>query len=147
MKNMDQLRMELTGSLRPTSMQWLQIAQEMLMVHGISASRSSTLLGIVRLGEGISHGTLAKDLGIESASLARTVNLLVWANLIRRGSIPGDRRVKTLWLTESGKELTGKIETELAALRARLLAQVDRADLEAALRVLQVLKRASRLPS
>ncbi|VEB43667.1 Salmolysin [Chromobacterium violaceum] len=143
MEDIDLLRLRLTSSLRPMGVLWRHIAQEALTVHGISVSGGSALLFIGRLGEGVSHSALAEELGMEPASLVRIVDQLSQAGLLRREQGLHDRRVKTLWFTDAGRELTRKIETELVALRSRVLAPLSKADLEAALRVFHVLEQAA----
>ncbi|WP_440217133.1 MarR family winged helix-turn-helix transcriptional regulator [Chromobacterium piscinae] len=143
MEDIDLLRLRLTSSLRPMSVLWRHIAQEALTVHSISVSGGSALLFIGRLGEGVSHSALAEELGMEPASLVRIVDQLSQAGLLRREQGLHDRRVKTLWFTDAGREVTRKIETELVALRSRVLAPLSQADLEAALRVFHVLEQAA----
>ncbi|AVG17698.1 MULTISPECIES: MarR family winged helix-turn-helix transcriptional regulator [Chromobacteriaceae] len=143
MEDIDLLRLRLTSSLRPMGVLWRHIAQEALTVHGISVSGGSALLFIGRLGEGVSHSALAEELGMEPASLVRIVDQLSQAGLLRREQGLHDRRVKTLWFTDAGREVTRKIETELVALRSRVLAPLSQTDLEAALRVFHVLEQAA----
>jgi MarR family transcriptional regulator for hemolysin len=50
---------------------------------------------------------------------------------------PADRRAKGLWLTEQGATLAARMENVLDDLRGHILQNVDKADLEAAIRVLQ----------
>lgn len=122
---------------------WQHIAQDALSSYGISPSCGSALLFIGRLGEGVSQVALAEELGIEGASLVRTIDQLSQAGLVRREKATNDRRVNTLWFTEAGKALTLKIEEELVKLRAHVLAPINQADLEATLRVFQVLEQAA----
>ncbi|WP_434628889.1 MarR family winged helix-turn-helix transcriptional regulator [Chromobacterium sp. CV08] len=143
MEDIDQLRLRLTSSLRPLGVLWRHIAQEVLQQHGVSVSGGAALLFIHRLGEGVSHRRLAEELGMEAASLVRIVDKLSQAGLVRREQGEQDRRVKTLWLTDAGRTQTAMLETELVTLRARVLAPLDRSDLEAALRVFQTLEAAA----
>jgi MarR family transcriptional regulator for hemolysin len=62
------------------------------------------------------------------------------ANLVRRDEDPDDRRAKIISLTDEGRSVTAKIEKELVGLRAGVLNDVSREDLEATLRVFAAFK-------
>lgn len=143
MQDIDQIRLELTSSLRPVGILWHQVAQETLLAHGVSTSCGSALLFIGRLGEGISQGALAEELGITAVSMVHIVDQLSEAGLVRRQRASYDRRVKTLWLTKVGKEFSLKIEKQLMQLRARVLAPISQSDLAATLRVFHALGQAA----
>ncbi|MCL6692471.1 MarR family transcriptional regulator, transcriptional regulator for hemolysin [Pseudomonas citronellolis] len=140
MKKLDQLRQQFTSHLRPIGELWRRVAQESLLAHGISVPCGSALLAIARLGEGVSQSALAEELGIEAASLVRSVDQLAQAGLVRREKGLQDQRVKTLWFTDTGRALASGVEHELITLRARMLADVPREDLEAALRVFRIIE-------
>lgn len=143
MTDIDQLRLKFTGSLRPMGVLWQQIAQDTLWQYGITTSCGSAMLFIGRLGEGISQSELADALTIEPASMVRIIDQLSEAGLVRREKSPLDRRVKTLWFTETGRDTIAQIEAQLVQLRARVFADISQADLEATLRVFKVLDQAA----
>lgn len=102
---------------------------------GISHALAWPLISIGRLGGGVRPGAVAESLGIESASVVRSIEQLVQAGLAERRDDPADGRAKTLHLTETGHAAWEQIEASLDALRASLFAGVADADLEACLRV------------
>ncbi len=75
--------------------------------------------------------------------MVRLLDQLEAAELVIRKEDSSDRRAKTLWLTEKGKQFTAELEDILVGLRAQILADVSKEDLEAALRVLDAFDRAS----
>ena len=108
---------------------------------GLSHALAWPLISIGRLGGGVRPGVVAESLGIESASLVRSIEQLVEAGLAEREADPADGRAKTLHLTAAGEEAWEQIEAALDALRAELFAGVSDADLAAGLRVFDALGR------
>ncbi|MBX6745927.1 MAG: MarR family transcriptional regulator [Acetobacteraceae bacterium] len=131
-----------TSALLQAGRQWRRLAQEALAAHDISEARAAPLLWVGRLGGGVRQVSLAAHVGIEGASLVRLLDQLSAAGLVERRDDPEDRRTKTIWLTEEGKQLTERIEQVLAVLRERILRDVSQADIQAALRVFQAIERA-----
>jgi MarR family transcriptional regulator for hemolysin len=132
-----------TSALMLAGRQWRRLAQEALAAHSISEARAAPLVWVSRLGGGVRQVSLAAHVGIEGTSLVRLLDQLSAAGLVERRDDPEDRRAKTIWLTEEGKRLAGRIEQVLAALRERVLQDVSQADIEATLRVCQAIERAS----
>ncbi|HBN8522201.1 MarR family winged helix-turn-helix transcriptional regulator [Pseudomonas aeruginosa] len=140
MTELAQLRQKFTGSLRPIAETWRRVAQESLQAHGVTVPCGSALLAIARLGEGVSQNDLAVELGIEAATLVRSVDQLALAGLIRREKGIQDRRVKTLWFTDAGRMLSQQVQGELESLRKRMLEDASPDDLQAALRVFKLIE-------
>jgi MarR family transcriptional regulator for hemolysin len=69
--------------------------------------------------------------------LVRLLDQLEGLGLVVRKDDPTDRRAKGLWLTAEGEALATRMEETLDELRGKILANVDKADIEAAIRVLQ----------
>lgn len=106
---------------------------------GISHALAWPLMSIGRLGGGVRPGAVAESLGIESASVVRSIEQLVQAGLAERHDDPADGRAKTLHLTDAGHAAWEQIEAALDTLRAGLFAGVADGDLEACLRVFDAL--------
>ncbi|GGE09007.1 MarR family transcriptional regulator [Aureimonas endophytica] len=139
------LRFAVTANLERIGRQWRRLARETVESHGISQACGLPLISIGRLGEGLRQGALAEEVGMEGPSLVRLLDQLAAAGLVERRDDPSDRRAKTLWLTDKGRAITGRIEADLAALRAKVFADVPSADLEAVLRVFATIERAGAL--
>ncbi|MCW3481903.1 MarR family transcriptional regulator [Neisseriaceae bacterium JH1-16] len=143
MENIDVLRLQLTGALLQVGRRWRQVSHDVVTVYGVSPSCATALVFIGRLGEGVNQAALAEQIGIEGASLVRQIDQLSDAGLVRRERGATDRRANTLWFTEEGRALVGKIEAELVKLRASVFKEISRQDLEATLRVFHALEQAA----
>ena len=108
---------------------------------GVSATMAWPLVMIGRQGDGVRQIQLAELLGIEAASLVRSLDQLVAAGLAERREDAADRRAKTLHLTPAGAAAGAQIEAALRELRAGLFEGVPDADLAACLRVFATLEQ------
>lgn len=137
MKSSSALQRIFTANLLSTGRQWRRAVDLALSSHGISEAAAAPLIWIGRLGGGVRQVALANYVGIEGPSLVRLLDQLEALGLVLRKDDPTDRRAKGLWLTAKGEMLAARMEETLDELRGRILANVDKADLEAAIRVLQ----------
>jgi MarR family transcriptional regulator for hemolysin len=137
MKSFNALQRIFTANLLSTGRQWRKVVDLVLSSHGISEASAAPLLWIGRLGGGVRQVVLANYVGIEGPSLVRLLDQLEGLGLVVRKDDPTDRRAKGLWLTAEGEALAARMEETLDELRGRILAKVDKADIEAAIRVLQ----------
>ena len=142
MDDVTQNRLYLTSNLMLAGRQWRRLAEAALAAHGISEARAAPLVWLARLGDGVNQVTLASHIGIEGTSLVRLLDQLGAAGLIERRDAPGDRRAKTIWLTEAGRAMAERIEQMLTGLRDRVLQQVSAEDVRGALRVFQAIQDA-----
>ncbi|MBN3785379.1 MarR family transcriptional regulator [Burkholderia sp. Ac-20353] len=136
MTNLHDLRLAVSSLLVLSARKWRRTSDAVLTAYGVSEACAAPLLMVGRLGEGLRQGTLADHVGIEGPSLVRLLDQLCAAGLVRRDEDPSDRRAKTISLTAAGRSVTAMMEDDLRTLRAHALKGVTRADLEAALRVL-----------
>jgi MarR family transcriptional regulator for hemolysin len=132
-----------TSALLHAGRQWRRLAQEEMAGLGISEARAATLLWVGRLGGGVRQVMLASYVGIEGTSLVRLLDQLSVLGLLQRRGDPGDRRANTVWLTPEGERMVERIEAALSDLRQRVLRDINDADIEATLHVLDALDRAS----
>ncbi|YBV94706.1 MarR family transcriptional regulator (plasmid) [Phyllobacteriaceae bacterium JZ32] len=137
MNPLNNLQRIFTAKLLSTGRQWRRAVDQQLSAHGISEACAAPLLWIGRLGGGVRQVVLANQVGIEGPSLVRLLDQLEAMGLVVRKEDPTDRRAKGLWLTEEGQRLAARMEDMLDGLRGRILRDIDKADLEAAIRVLQ----------
>jgi MarR family transcriptional regulator for hemolysin len=140
--SLDTLQKSISYGIVSASRHWRRIAQSTLVNYGISEACAMPLLTILRLGDGVRQITVAQASGLESPSLVRLLDQLCAADIVCRTEDPTDRRAKTLSLTDSGRALALSIELELQHLRRNVLAHIEPADLEAALRVLNAFREA-----
>lgn len=137
MSSLNSLQRTFTANLLSTGRQWRRAVDQALRSHGISEATGSPLLWIGRLGGGVRQVVLAQHVGIEGPSLVRLLDQLESLGLVVRKDDPTDRRAKGLWLTAEGEELAARMEDVLDKLRCKILAHVNKDDLDAAVRVLQ----------
>jgi MarR family transcriptional regulator for hemolysin len=137
MLKLDTLRAAVSSILVTASRQWRRKCQGVLAAYNVSEACATPLLTAHRLGAAVRQVTLADHIGIEGPSLVRLLDQLCAAGLVRREEDPEDRRAKVIELTREGRAVTAKIEKELVGLRAEVLKDVSRGDLEIALRVLK----------
>jgi MarR family transcriptional regulator for hemolysin len=127
-----------TAKLLSTGRQWRRAVDVALSAYGISEACAAPLIWIGRLNGGVRQVVLASHVGIEGPSLVRLLDQLEALGLVTRRDDPDDRRAKGLWLTEAGEALAAEMEDAVDAVRSRILAGIDPADVEAAVRVLGV---------
>lgn len=137
MSTLNDLQRIFTANLLSTGRQWRRVVDLTLSSHGISEASAAPLLWIGRLGGGVRQVVLANYVGIEGPSLVRLIDQLENMDLVMRRDDPTDRRAKGLWLTAEGEVLAARMEKALDELRGNILANVDKADIEAAIRVLK----------
>ncbi|WP_404482047.1 MarR family winged helix-turn-helix transcriptional regulator [Novosphingobium sp. BL-52-GroH] len=129
---------QLATQLSPVSRAWWQLADRILGSLAISNSAGWALVHLERLGKGARQGDLARAIGITEASLVRTVQQLERAGLVMRQADEEDRRANRLHLTTEGRALARKADQRLIDLRIELLEGVSDADLEVAVRLLDL---------
>lgn len=137
MESLNTLQRIFTANLLTTGRQWRRVVDIALSSYGISEAAAAPLLWIGRLGGGVRQVAIATYVGIEGPSLVRLIDQLESMDLVIRKDDPTDRRAKGLWLTAEGELLASRMEDALDELRGRILADVDQADIEAAIRVLK----------
>ncbi|WP_250455653.1 MarR family transcriptional regulator [Caballeronia sp. ATUFL_M2_KS44] len=138
MISLDLLRRSVSSALVLAARRWRRTSHDVLASYGVSEACAMPLLAANRLGEAVRQVSLAERVGIEGPSLVRLLDQLCAAGLVRRDEDPEDKRAKTITLTEEGRAVTARMEERLVALRARVLKDVSREDLETTLRVLDV---------
>ncbi|SCB42137.1 MarR family winged helix-turn-helix transcriptional regulator [Rhizobium multihospitium] len=137
MNSSNTLQRVFTANLLTTGRQWRRVVDIALSSHGVSEAVAAPLLWIGRLGGGVRQVVIATYVGIEGPSLVRLIDQLESMDLVIRKDDPTDRRAKGLWLTPEGEKLASRMEEALDELRGKILANVDPADIEAAVRVLK----------
>jgi MarR family transcriptional regulator for hemolysin len=140
MPTIDVLRQSVSSALVIASRQWRRTSHSVIAAYNVSEACATPLLIAGRLDAPVRQVALAEMTGIEGPSLVRLLDQLCAANLVRREEDPDDRRAKIISLTDEGRSVTAKIEKELIGLRADVLQNVTREDLEATLRVFAAFK-------
>jgi MarR family transcriptional regulator for hemolysin len=89
-----------------------------------------------------SQRELARQLGVDGATLVATIDRLAASGLIERIPSRSDRRVKLVVLTPRGLALEQEVREQAESLRHAVLARLDPAQVAAAAAVLESLQQA-----
>ena len=114
---------------------WRTELDRRLRPLGFSHSRWLLLLHLSR-HDGCTHRELAQFMGIEAATLVRSVDHMEQEGLLKRCGSETDRRVKHLHLSDAGKKVVEDIRSYAADLRKEVLAGLSQAEIKTALDVL-----------
>jgi len=128
--------------LHLTAHAWRQAIDRRMKDSGLSVSSWLAVATIALQDAPMSQKELAQLLGLEDASVVPLIDRLVRQQLVERVQPQEDRRKRLLYVTPQGKTLYLKLKVEADSLRNELLADIDRADLAIAQRVLQRLLQA-----
>lgn len=134
------IEQQLATRLSPVSRAWQRLADQVLASLGVSGSSGWCLIHLARLGPDVRQSEIARAIGITEASLARTLDQVERAGFVTRHADPADGRAKRLRLTADGSALSARIEARLVALRTELLDGLPAADIEATVRVFDMLE-------
>ncbi|GGB20597.1 transcriptional regulator SlyA [Agarivorans gilvus] len=109
---------------------WRRVADIELQPLGLTNSRWTVLWKLKNLNQAVTQKHLAEVLGIELASLMRTLNQLEEQELIIRRCCGGDRRAREVSFTEQGRSLVSNIEQRILSVRAEVLRGVSEQELQ-----------------
>jgi MarR family transcriptional regulator, transcriptional regulator for hemolysin len=114
---------------------WRNLMNQELQAVGQSHARWGTLYWIAVFGDRVNQTQLAEQMGIEQPTLGRVLHKLEADGLIRRRAPRGDRRARVIVLTAASRPLMQRINGIQNEVRARLLKDIDPAELAACLAV------------
>jgi MarR family transcriptional regulator, transcriptional regulator for hemolysin len=107
--------------LQRAARMWRKVADIELKKLNLSEATSTPLWLIYKMGEGLRQRTLAEHLGLEGHSLVRLLDQLEEAGLVVRRDDPLDRRAKTLYLTDAGRQVGEQVDTMVKHIKNKLL--------------------------
>ncbi|TDQ39480.1 MarR family transcriptional regulator [Thiopseudomonas denitrificans] len=124
--------------LAHVSRAWRAELDRRLVSTGLSQARWMVLLHLIR-NEGTppTQRELADLIGIESPTLARTLDTLEGMNMVQRQSCGEDRRIKRVLLTEEAREIASEIEEISRQLRSEVFNGIADEDIELCQHVFQ----------
>jgi MarR family transcriptional regulator for hemolysin len=108
-------------------------------------SLAAPVLVVSRLGDGALQHVIAEQIGVHPAALVRTLDLAEEAGLLERRTVPGNRRLRAIYLLPEGRRLSVKMEHALTTLRTTLLKDIPKSEIDTAVRVLQAFEERARL--
>lgn len=117
-----------------------------LAPYGISAAHVPLLGYLWEGGGGDTQNEIAKTLGVDKATVSRTVAYLVRAGLVTQSVSSRDSRAFTVELTDAGRHLCGPVGSVLRTWTDALSAGMPAGELDSLLRQLDaMLERAGEL--
>lgn len=120
--------------------QWRSATNLAVAPLGMTESRWTALMLLMKTGDGCTQQTLANKLSIEMSSLSRTVKQLQEQGLVERRQDPDDKRTHCLWLTDSGRQMVDELVVHILSVRRSMYAGLSDAQLDAFAEVLLCLE-------
>ena len=145
MENPDQLFMRFTNALTRGARAYKTSADKVASRYGLSQATAWPAVMIDQMGDRVRPGEVADALGLDPTSVVRVIDQLIAARLLIREEDANDRRARLLTLTDDGRQRVKQIGEAMRPFRRKLFEDIDREDLEAALRVLEKLRTAIKL--
>ncbi|NIY46419.1 MarR family transcriptional regulator [Cedecea colo] len=122
---MDYAKLSFSHLLHLTAHQWRLAVDRRLKDLGMSQASWVAVAAIAGNETPLSQKELARQLGIESATLVPLINRLVEQNLVQRVLTPEDKRVRLLVATEQGQALYQKVKVVADELRQEVLTSIS----------------------
>ena len=138
--NSPELQAAFTAELASANRKLRALVDERARNMGLTLSRARLLMQLAK-ADGPIQSDLAGLLDIEQPTLVRLLDGLERTGMIERRAAPGDRRARRVFLTSAARAQAEDILAFLTELRADILDDVDREELEIALRVLSRMSR------
>jgi DNA-binding MarR family transcriptional regulator len=118
---------------------WAQILGD----HGLTVAQFLVLAAIWERQEGCHMGDLAGDMLQSSATMTGIVDRLVRMDLVRRQAVAADRRLVLIDLTEGGRAILVRVQSEKRHNVQRILERLSEADRREMIRLLSAYLEAS----
>ena len=135
------LEQRFTQALQGGSRAWRFALERRLKARGITQAGWSALAQVAAAAEPPSQRELARQLGVDGATLVATIDRLVAAGWVERLPSKDDRRVKRVALTAKGRTMAEKVGEDAALLRQAIAARIDAGRIAAASEVLEELQQ------
>jgi len=134
--DLSQTRWRLGVAIAQIARRWRVRLDQRILPFGLTESRWLVLLSLARRGDGVTQKDLARRLAVEGPTMVRTLDWLEGQGFVERRAAAGDRRAKTIHLTEAARPVLQQIEAEAAAVRGEILEGIPEEDLAMCLSVL-----------
>lgn len=135
-------RRAFTAILMPLARAYRRHVDRALASTGQSHATALAVMLLGRLGDGVRQGALAEELGVEAPSVVPLIDAMEREGLVERRVDPGDRRARTLHLSDAGRALAAEAELVTARVRTELFAGIPPEDIAATTRTLRRLSDA-----
>ena len=130
-----------------TARAWRTRLDQRLRPLGLSQGKWRTLMHLSQGGNRLTQKEIAERMGIEGATLAGLLDRLENDGWVERRDSAQDRRCKTVHLQRRSKSVLDKIFNAAHDLRAELIEDISRRDLETCIRVLSKIRQRAERPA
>jgi MarR family transcriptional regulator for hemolysin len=127
-------------ALHNTARAWRQALDRRLRHLGVGQAAWLAIAAVARARTPMSQADLAASLGVEAPTVVAMVDRLVKGGYVRREPSEADRRIKRVLLTQAGQDLYAQVRAQADIFRHELLAHLDKAQLQAATKMLEQLQ-------
>src|SRR3954469_7168131 len=100
-----------TQALHGGARAWRGALDRRLRARGLTTAGWSAMAAVTASAEPPSQRELARQLGVDGATLVATIDRLAAASLVELRASPHGRRVKLVVLTERGRALAHEVES------------------------------------
>ncbi|MEX1058151.1 MAG: MarR family transcriptional regulator [Natronospirillum sp.] len=114
---------------------WRAEVDRRLSPHGLTESRWRLLLVLIRADHPLRQKELAEALCVQGPTLVRTLDWLEQEGLVERRSIAGDRRARTIHLTQQAAPSIERIQAVVESVRQDVFQGIDPEDVQTCLTV------------
>ena len=114
-----------------------QFVDKLMEPLSINHSEGNMLIYLYKDGDGISQKVLEENLGVDKATVSRSVNSLIKKGYIRKESSLRDGRVNLIYLTKKAKETEKKIKDIYQKWFDIFLEEIPKKDAEKVVDILQ----------
>jgi MarR family transcriptional regulator for hemolysin len=137
-KSQQQLRDGFASLVARAARQWRRAVDRRLQPFGLTEATWLPLIHIARATAPMRQKDLAASLVLDGSSVVRLLDALEAAALIERREEDGDRRAKTIAVTERGLSIIDQVESASREVRAATLVGLSGEDIAVATRVLEI---------
>jgi len=136
--NQQQRRDGFASLIARAARQWRRAVDRRLQPFGLTEATWLPLIHLARTPVPMRQKELAASLVLDGSSVVRLLDALESARLIERRGESGDRRAKTIAVTERGLSIIDHVEAASRDVRNAVLVGLSADDIEAASRVLDL---------
>ena len=111
-------------------------------LQGVTPVQYAALTAIEK-APGIDQRTLARTIGFDTSTITGVIDRLESRGMMQRDASPGDRRVRLLTLTDSGRELLLAVQPAVLRAQARMLEPLPKGERVEFMRMLRALVTAN----
>ncbi|MGM0602314.1 MAG: MarR family winged helix-turn-helix transcriptional regulator [Bacillota bacterium] len=114
-----------------------QFVDRLLKKHNLNHSEGNILIYLYKDGDGINQKTLEENLGVDKATVSRSIKTLLEKKYLNRERSPADGRVNLIYLSKKAKEKKEKIEHIYQQWFKIFLHEIPKEDVEIVIKTLK----------